>query len=160
MSFQFCEGHLDRIEVRAVGREEKEPSAPFSEDGAGSFALVAGKIIEDHDIARLECWGELGFNICLEDRAVHGPVDYPWRGQMVVPQASNERLCHPVSKGGVGLEAMAAARPSAQAGHLGRCSGLVDEDEPVRLTTHARQPMLSPLLTSVANVGAFGLGCQ
>jgi hypothetical protein len=42
MGFEFGEGHLDGIEIGAVGRSEEEPRAPLLEDGGGFLAFVAG----------------------------------------------------------------------------------------------------------------------
>ncbi len=37
MGFEFCEGHLDRIEVGAVGRQEEDPCA------LGPYGLLGGR---------------------------------------------------------------------------------------------------------------------
>ena len=50
----FERGEFDGMEVRARGREDKEPRAAFLEDGLGLLACVAGSMIEDHDITRLQ----------------------------------------------------------------------------------------------------------
>lgn len=51
MGLELCEGHLDRIEVGAVGRQEQEPGAPVCEASGRVGALVDGEIVEDDDIA-------------------------------------------------------------------------------------------------------------
>ncbi|GLR91400.1 hypothetical protein GCM10007857_81170 [Bradyrhizobium iriomotense] len=51
---EFGEDLLDRIEVRAMGRQD-DPVDPSGADGLASrFARVAGTIVEDDDLARCE----------------------------------------------------------------------------------------------------------
>jgi len=45
MGLEFGEGHLDRIEIGAVGRQEEEPGSPLLEDRLGLRALVMLKDI-------------------------------------------------------------------------------------------------------------------
>jgi hypothetical protein len=49
---QFGEGELDRIEVRAVGREKAEMRADRFDRGADVRLFVDGEIVEDDHIAR------------------------------------------------------------------------------------------------------------
>lgn len=51
---------------------------------------MAGEVVEDHDVAGLERWGELGFDPGLEDLAAHRPIDEPGRGQAVAALAGDE----------------------------------------------------------------------
>jgi hypothetical protein len=76
MGFELGKGHFDGIEVGAIGREEQEPCAAFLEDGGDLLALVAGEVVEDDDVTRLQCRSQL---LRLEDLAVHRPVDDPRR---------------------------------------------------------------------------------
>ena len=88
MGFELCKGHLDRVEVGTIGRREQDPGtlaviAPF-----GGLALMGRQIIHDHDIALGEGWGELFFDISLEDRAVHRGVDNKGGGELIAAQAA------------------------------------------------------------------------
>jgi hypothetical protein len=49
--FQFRERHLDRIEVRAVGRQKSDPSARGFDRRAQLGLFVNGEIVEHDDIA-------------------------------------------------------------------------------------------------------------
>ena len=80
---EFGESHLDGIEVRAVGRSEQEPGAAIFEDSGGLLALMAGKIVEDHDITGIERGSQLGFYPCFENHTVHGAVDDPGRDDTI-----------------------------------------------------------------------------
>lgn len=112
MGLEFSECHFDRVEIGAVWRSEEEPCASGFEYGLGFFAFVAGEIVEDNYIARLEGRGELGFDVGFEGRAVHGAVDDPWRSQSITTQGSDKGLGFPVTKGRSRLQALITARPS------------------------------------------------
>lgn len=130
------------------------------EDGPGFFAFVAGEVIEDHDVTRIESWRYLGFDIGLEGSAVHRAVDDPWSGQAITTQGGNAGLGFPVAEGSAGLEALIAARPSAQPRHLRRGCRLIDNDQPVRLLAQAGLPVNTPSLTRLGNVIASAFRCR
>jgi hypothetical protein len=44
MGFEVCEGHLDRIKVRTVRRQEKNPGASGPDGLLGGLALWAAKL--------------------------------------------------------------------------------------------------------------------
>lgn len=92
MSLEFGKGHLDRVQIGAVGREEEEPRAARFQNGGGLFAFVARQIIEDDHVAGLEGRRELRLDPGLEDVPVHGTVDDPGRGQSIVTQRGDEGL--------------------------------------------------------------------
>ena len=160
MSLEFGEGHLDRIEVGAVGRQVEEPCAALLEDRGGLLALVAGEVVEDHHVAWLQRWSELGFDPGLEDPPVHRAVDHPGGGQPVMPQPGDERLGAPVTEGSLHLQPLPPARPAPQAGHLGSGAGLIDEHQPFRAFFHPRLAMLAPHPPRVNDVSAMGLAGQ
>ena len=51
VGLELGEGHLDRVEVGAVGRQEQKPCALFADERLGFRAFVAGQIVEDDDVA-------------------------------------------------------------------------------------------------------------
>jgi len=61
----------------------EEPGATLFEELPGLFALMARQVIEDHDVARIECRRELGFDVDLQDLLGHRPVDDPRGGQAI-----------------------------------------------------------------------------
>ncbi len=82
---EFGEGHLDRIEVGTIGRQEQEPCA-FGEDGfLCRWAFVSRQIVGDDDVARPEGRDQLRLDIGLEDAPVHGRVDHERGGERVAP---------------------------------------------------------------------------
>lgn len=55
---------------------------------------------------------------------------------------------------------MLSARPATQPGHLGRCPGLVDEQQPFRAFLHPGLAVCRPYPPSLDNVSAIGLARQ
>ena len=160
VSLELGEGHFDRIEIGAVGRQEEEPCAAFPEDGLGFGAFVAGEVVEDDHVTLAQGRSELGLDVGIEGLAVHRVVDHPWRGQAIAAQAGNEGLGGPVSERRIGLQSGAATRPAAQAGHLRRRAGLIEEDQSMAVLAHERLAMRFPLLTRLTHVFALGLRGQ
>ena len=48
---ELGEDLLDRVEVRAVGRQEEEPCAPCTDRCSDRRLLVAGEVVHDDDVA-------------------------------------------------------------------------------------------------------------
>lgn len=144
MCLELGECHFDWIEIRAIGRQEEKPGAAFLEDRRSFLAFVAGKIIEDHHIARLQCRRELGFHIGFKDFPVHRLVDDPGRRQAVASQGRDEGLGRPMPKRCVRPDALSSLGPTAQARHLRRRSRLVNKDKSMRLLAHSRLSVNPP----------------
>lgn len=160
MGFELGEGHFDRIEVGAVGREKQEPRAALLEDCSGLLALVTGEIVEDDHIAWSERRSELGLDIGFEDAPVHRAIDHPGRSQPVVAQCGDEGLRSPMAERGLHLEALSPACPAAQAGHFGGRTGLVDEHQPFGAFLHPRLAMGAPHPPRTGDVNAIGFAGQ
>lgn len=160
MGFEFGEGHLDGIEIGAVGRREEEPRAACFEDGFGFFAFVTGEIVEDNDVAGIECGSELGFDIGFEGHAVHWAIDDPWCGQAITAQRSDECLGFPVTGGSARFQALVAPCPSAQSRHLGRGRRFINEDKMMRLPAQAGLPINTPSTARLGNIIASAFRCQ
>ena len=73
--FEFGEHLLDRIEVRAVGRQEEQLGARASEDAADDFGFVAAEVVDDDDVAGLECRQQKLLDVGAEAVAVDRPID-------------------------------------------------------------------------------------
>ena len=69
--FEFGEDLLDRIEVRAIGRQEDAMGA----SGADSLAGVAAKIVEDDDFTRCEGGRQHLLDVQREQFAIDGAVN-------------------------------------------------------------------------------------
>src|SRR4051794_31558540 len=56
---------------------------------------VDREVIRDHDIAALKGWGELGLDIGVERRAIHGAVHHPGRGEPIASEPGDKGLGAP-----------------------------------------------------------------
>ena len=72
-----------------VLREEQEPGAPRLERRCGAGALVDREIVRDHDVAGPKGRGQLGLDIGVECRAVHGAIHHPRGGEPITPERSD-----------------------------------------------------------------------
>ena len=100
---------LDRIEIGAVRPQEGEPRAGGPDGVADGSVFVGAEIVEHDDVARLQGFDELGFDIEAEGLAVDGPIEYPRRvtfGSRSTSRSTNSRCFPPI-------------RPVAV--HLARC---------------------------------------
>jgi hypothetical protein len=160
VGFKLGEGHLDRVEVGTIGRQEQDPGTPGRDGVLGGLALMGRQIIHDHDIAFGEGWGELFFDISLEDRAVHRGVDNKGGGEPVAAQAGDKSLGHPMAEWRLCAKPLALWAAAARTSHLGCRSGLVKKDQPMRLKPHARLAHRGPFFARRFDVGTILLGCQ
>ena len=159
MSFEFGERHFDGIEIGTIRRQEEKPGAPFFQAlGCGS-AFVSGEVVEDDHIAFLEGWGQLGFNIGVEERPVHRSIDDPGSRQPEAAQARNERLGSPCSKGRRSFQPCPAGTAAPKPAHPRVCGCFVKENKPVGLKLHAGKAG-HPGLARLFHIGAFLLGCH
>src|SRR6185437_5599984 len=94
--------------------------------------LVAAEIVHDDAVARSQLWGEHLLDIGPKDAAIHGAADHERRDEAVDAQPGEERRRVPVAVRHDAFGPLATRRAGAQAGHVRRGPGLVDEDEALR----------------------------
>ena len=116
------------------------------------------EIVEDHDIARFQGWGELGLDIGLEHLPVHRTIDDKGGHQAIVTQASDECLRLPMSEGHRGFQPRPFGGAAPQTGHFGIGSGLVEEHQTMGLAPHQRLAALNPLLAQQPDIRPHLLG--
>src|SRR3954462_12952128 len=155
--FDLGERHLDGVQIGRVLREEQEPGAPRLERLCGAGALVDREIVRDHDVAGPKGRGELGLDIGVERRAIHGAIHHPRGGEPVTPECSDEGLSAPAAERRRSAQALSATAAPAQPRHLGVDRGLVDEHQACRLKPHAGLTPFDPLPSSLPDIGAFAL---
>ena len=113
-----------------------------------------GEIVENDDVARRQCRGELGFNPEIERGPIDRLVDHPRSGQLTASQACDERLSTPVAEGGIGVEPLTTRRAPVEPHHLGVDGCLVDEHQAMRLVLHPGLALLRPKTALSLDVGA------
>jgi len=121
---------------------------------------VGGQIVHDDDVAFFEGWDELGLDIGFEYSPVHRRVDDEGRSEGVATQSGDEGLGFPMAERGFGAEALAPQATSARARHFRGGSGLVEEDQPLRLEPHPGLPLSPPFLSRLADIGAIAFAGQ
>jgi hypothetical protein len=115
------------------------------------------QIVQDDEVAGLEGRGQLGFDGSLEDVPIHQRIDDEWRGEHAAAEAGDEGLRLPMAERDLGEKSLAFGATAAQAGHLGGGSGLVEEDQPMRLKPHLRLANADPFLARLFDVGPIVL---
>ncbi len=130
---ELGEGVLDGIEVRAVGRKV-EQMRPCCFDGlAHRGAFVAGQIVHHHDVAGAEFGHQHLLHIGLEGEAIDRTVEDHRRHHAGDPQSGQEGCRLPMAIRNVGPEPLASSSATTTPGHVGRCPGLVDEHQTIRI---------------------------
>jgi hypothetical protein len=107
--------------------------------GAGGFdglthgdRFMRGQIIHDDDVCGRERWRQHLLHIGQEGGAVHGAVEDHRCGHALQPERTDEGGRLPMPMRHRRPAAFTAPRATITPGHLGRCPGLVDEDQSLR----------------------------
>src|SRR6056297_433291 len=80
---ELREGHFDRVQVGAVGRQEQEPRADIAHGFGRTGALVARLVVEDAPLAATQRWDELGIGMEVDDLPTDRTVAAPRRVESV-----------------------------------------------------------------------------
>ena len=84
MGLESREGHLDGIEIGAVSRREREPTAALLQGLCRAWTFGGGHVVEDDNSPRFKLRDQLRLDIGVESRAVHCAIDHPCRDQGVL----------------------------------------------------------------------------
>ena len=129
------------------------------DDGAGGLdqlargdALVAGEVVHDDDVSRLERWRQDVADIGLEPLAVDRSVQHHRRDHAAQPQARDQCGGLAVAMREAHAQPGAARTPPVAARHVGGRPGLVDEDQPRRVEIGLGVEPGAPLLQDVRTV--------
>lgn len=156
--FEFGEGHLDRIEIGAVGRQEQETRAGVGDEVRRRFILVARQVVEDHRVALAQNGDEDLLDIGKEALGVDWPVEHKRRNQPLAGEACKERRCLPMTVRRMAESACADLGPGVTTRHRRRCPSLVEENQAAaEALLHA--PPRFPTLSDVGTIlfaGAHG----
>ena len=117
------------------------------------------QIVEDDHIALLQNGGKLGFNIGVEDDAVHWCVDHPWCNKTSAFEASDQGLGAPVAKGCLGKQPLAFLAAPGGFCHLGVGACFVKKDQALTMFTHLRLAALFPFCPRLFKVRPVLFAC-
>lgn len=137
------------FEVGTVGRQVEQAGAGGLDRVTHASGLVGGQVVHDDDVAGLECRHQHLFDIGEKHIAVHGAIVDEGRGHARQPQRTGEGRCFPMAVWHACPAAFAAWRSSAQARHLGRQPGFVDEDQLRRIEIELAVEPGAPALQDV-----------
>ena len=154
MSLELGEGHFDRIEIGAVGRQEQEPAAVCLEQSRRLLALVGGQVVEDDDGSGLQFRDQDLLDVSVKGVAIHRARDHPWRDDAVAGQARDQGLVPPPPERGAPLEMQTLETPSIGAGHIRVCAGFVEKNQALGVDPH---DLLTPgpVMSRLAHCGLF-----
>ena len=153
--FEFGEYLLDRVQIRAVGRQKDQVGSCRSYAGSDCFSLVAAEIVEDHQVAWLEDSEEELFDLALKAFADDGAVEHARRGDRIATQGGEKSHGLPMAVRHMLNQPFALSAPAAQRRHVGLHPGLIDEHQP--LDVDARL-ILAPPGAPLGNVRPLLLG--
>ncbi len=149
--FQLRERHLDRIEVRAVGREKSDVRARGFDGRAHLGLFMDGEIVEHHDITALERRDQHLLHVGPKAGVVEGPIEHGRRREPVGLQRRDDRVRLPMPAWRVIAQPHPAETAPVAAQQIGRDAALIDEDVLPRVAE--RQP-LAPTASLSGDVGA------
>ena len=129
---ELGEGLLDRIEVGGVGRQVAQLGAVGLDRLADAGDLVGGEIVHDDDVARPQLRGQHLLDPSAGRCTVHGAVGDVGGDEAARGQAADEGGALPVAVRDRAVQAPAARAAAVAPRHVGRGTGLVDEDQPRR----------------------------
>ena len=116
---------------------------------------MAGQVVQDDHIPLAPCRRELGFDIGVESRTVHGAVNDPRRIQPVVAQRRNEGLSTPMAEGSMNDEPLPARCPACRPGHVGLQPSLIRKPDAVQHMRHKGLAMRDPDMPLAGNPGTL-----
>ncbi|MER9070398.1 hypothetical protein NKH84_28205 [Mesorhizobium sp. M0902] len=97
------------------------------------MALVRTGIVENDDVARLQCFVEFGFDIDAKGLRIDGSVNDPRRLHPIMPQRGDEGHRLPMAIWCVGHQPLAAHTPAAQRRHVGLDPCFIQGDQARRV---------------------------
>ena len=156
---ELGEGHLNGVQIRAIGRQIEDLRAPLGDGFADPCNLMRREIVEHHDIAALQGGREYMADICTKGDAIHRAVEHPWRCQAGQAQACNEGHCLPMAERRAVVAAFAHWCPAIEPGHLRVDACLIQKDQALRIDERLRgPPQLAPCryVGSILLAGAQG----
>src|SRR5205809_3148860 len=121
---------LDRVEIRAVGRQVEQYCACGFDRLSDTGNLMRAEIVHDDDIAEREGGNEELLDVSAEGLAVDRTVDDAGCRDLVVAQSGEKGAGLPTTVRDVGDQPLAASSSPIATGHIGGDTSLVDEDQP------------------------------
>ena len=120
---------LDRVELRAVGREVDREAPRIEDRLADNEHLVDVEVVHDDDVAGIDPWPETFLHEAKKGRPVHGGLARHDLRLLAEADGADERDRLPRTEWPRAGDAMTAQRATVLTAHPGFDEGFVDEDE-------------------------------
>jgi hypothetical protein len=157
--FQLGESELDRIEVRAIGRQEAQPRTDAFNRGLYLRLFVHREVIENDDVAGAERRDEHLLDVGEKRGIIDRPVEDGGRRQPLDAQRGHDRVRLPMAVGRVIAEPEPARTAAVAAQQIGRDAGFIDEDVAARIVQAQRVLPVPPArgdISATLFVGEYG----
>ena len=128
---------------------------PLSVALAHFVAFVSGQIIDDDYVAWPQRRHQASLQVFDEDRTVHRAINDEGGGKAIEPQPSHKGHGLPMAPGNAADHTTPALGASVKPRHLGRCAGLIDEDQLGRIKSRL---IVLPALAGLGHVRPLLLG--
>jgi len=90
---------------------------------------VAGQVVGNHDVPRAQRWAQELVKVSHKQRTIHRAVDHHGRGDLALPQASDEGAALVVPVRSAADTACATRRPAPKPCHGGGHRGFIQEHQ-------------------------------
>ena len=125
--FQFREGLLNRVEVRAVGREKSYEGADRFDRREDARLFVDCQVIEHHHVPGAQRGHQDLFDVREERRLIDRSVEHGGRAEALEPQRGDHRVGLPMAARRMVVEPDAARTPAIAPQQIGRHAALVEK---------------------------------
>lgn len=129
---ELCEGHFNWVKIRAVWWKEEQGCAALLDQGFDPFALVAGEVIQNDDIAGSERRGQDLGDVLSEDLPVHRLADDKRRNHSLACQAGKKGRGTAMPGRGMTDDPLALGGAAIAPGQVGGRGGFIKEDQTMR----------------------------
>lgn len=133
MGLDLGEGHLDGVEVRAVGRQELQDGAFPLDCRPHGRKLVGGQVVHHDDVSVAQRRPQDLIDVSEKGRTAHGAVERHRGGDARQPESTDEGRRLPMPMGNRSAAALATWCAAVHAGHLGGGAAFIDEHQPLRV---------------------------
>jgi hypothetical protein len=141
---QLGKREFDRVQVRAVRRQEAQARADAVNGGVHLRLLVDGEIVEDHHVARPEGGHEHLLDIGEKGGIVERAIEYRRRVQAIHPESGNDRVRLPVATRRVVAQSRAPRTAAIPPEEIGGDARLIEEDIAARVVERLRVAPVAP----------------
>jgi hypothetical protein len=157
MSFEFAEGHFDRIQIRAVRRQIVEGGASFRDGLLDATHAMAGKIVANDQITGMQFTREHLADVGQEHCSIHGTIDEQRRHHSLAAQSRDQRRGAPVTVREAAHTALAAKGSSIEPSESRIESSLIQKDQLPTLPSLLAHPPLASRLASIRTLLLVGV---